>query len=81
MDFCFIPIFWLFIPIFWRVFWSHGQTMGDVVSIRVQQINARCCNSLIRRRPFKFWTIPVKNTVNNDKNDQDGQKFEWFVTG
>ena len=32
-------------------------------------------------RPFKFWTILVKNSVNNDKSHQDGPKFEWSVTG
>ena len=35
---------------------------------------------LTRHKPFMFETILVKNTVNNDKNDQDGPKFEWSVT-
>ena len=27
-----------------------------------------------------FETILVENAVDNDKNDQDGPKFEWSVT-
>ena len=33
------------------------------------------------QRPYLFLTILVKNTVNNDKNDQYGQEQIWSLNG
>ena len=36
---------------------------------------------LTRHKPSIFVTILLSNNVNNDKNEQDGLKFESFVPG